>query len=42
MSRNIFGEFMEVFLKGLELFIIQVTLKFEFFRGFLFQNLFGI
>jgi hypothetical protein len=42
MSRKSFGEFVEVFLKGLNPFKIQAILKFELFRGFLFQNPVGI
>jgi hypothetical protein len=42
MSRKIFGEFMEVFLKGLNPFKIQTNFKLDLFLGFLFQNPVGI
>jgi hypothetical protein len=42
MSRNIFGEFMDVFPKGINHFKIQASSKFDLFPEFLFQNIFGI
>jgi hypothetical protein len=38
MSRKIFGEFVELFPKGLSPFKIQVSLKLDLFTGFLFQD----
>jgi hypothetical protein len=39
MSRKIFGEFMEIFLKGLSLFKIQSNFNFELIPEFLIQIL---
>jgi hypothetical protein len=38
MSRNNFGEFMEFFLKGLNTFKVQASLKFDLLPKFLIQN----
>jgi hypothetical protein len=42
MSRKIFGEFMEFFLKGLNPFNIQTEFNGDLFPGFLIQSPFGI
>jgi hypothetical protein len=41
MSRKIFGEFMEFFLKGLNAFKIQTIFKFLFIAEFLIQIMLG-
>jgi hypothetical protein len=38
MPRNNFGEFMEFFLKGLNTFKVQASLKFDLLPKFLIQN----
>jgi hypothetical protein len=41
-SRKNFGEFIEFFLKGLNLFKIQTNFKFVLLLGFLIRDPFGI